>query len=298
MLYETGYQSGEYQVVSDNTWPQEDYIFNWSCSSNIGTSSSEYNGSYTISEDTPVGNYTLTLRINDGTNEIYNANTVVKIVENVIENDLSILTLGDSLTNNKPWLNNLVSLSNNKIKLVGTRGSNGIFHEGRSGFTSVQYLNKTGYQYEETEDVHPFYNSGNGRFDWNYYKTSTGISADAIVIFLGTNGLASDPTGNANCIKQIIDYIRQDDSNIPIFLVNTIYGKIEGKPDLKAFNLMTRLNQLVEETDNINIVPLTLTHDSVNNFNSTDTVHPDPLGNGYNQFANTIYSAICGYINE
>ena len=28
MLYETGYQSGEYQVVSDNTWPQEDYIFN------------------------------------------------------------------------------------------------------------------------------------------------------------------------------------------------------------------------------------------------------------------------------
>ena len=28
MLYETGYQSGEYQVVSDNTWSQEDYIFN------------------------------------------------------------------------------------------------------------------------------------------------------------------------------------------------------------------------------------------------------------------------------
>ena len=28
MMYETDYQSGEYQVASDTTWPQDGYIFN------------------------------------------------------------------------------------------------------------------------------------------------------------------------------------------------------------------------------------------------------------------------------
>ena len=28
MMYETGYQSGEYQVSSDTSWPQDDYVFN------------------------------------------------------------------------------------------------------------------------------------------------------------------------------------------------------------------------------------------------------------------------------
>ena len=28
MMYETEYQSGEYQISSDTTWPQEGYVFN------------------------------------------------------------------------------------------------------------------------------------------------------------------------------------------------------------------------------------------------------------------------------
>ena len=28
MMYETEYQSGEYQVSSDTTWPQDGYVFN------------------------------------------------------------------------------------------------------------------------------------------------------------------------------------------------------------------------------------------------------------------------------
>ncbi len=48
MMYETGYQSGEYQVSSDTTWPQDGYIFNETLSrcenGSILTWNSETNG--------------------------------------------------------------------------------------------------------------------------------------------------------------------------------------------------------------------------------------------------------------
>ncbi len=273
----------------------DDYVFNWSCDSNIGESTSAYNGNFSINTNVNTGNYTLSLTINDGNSNVWSGNTTIKVVNNEINKNISLLCIGDSLTNGKPWLSSLVTLSNNKIQLLGTRGSSNILHEGRSGFTSAQYLKNTAY---EEETSHAFYNQATNRFDWNYYKSTTGNNPDQIVLFLGTNGILTDPTGNANCIKQIIDYIRQDDQNIPIYVVNTLYGGTgEYDENIKVFNLMVRLHQLLDEYDNLTFVPLAITHDSVTNFEGqTDKVHPN--SNGYTQFANTIYSAICGYNNK
>src|SRR5690606_23588621 len=118
--------------------------------------------------------------------------------------------IGDSLTNIKPWIRELNTLSSSKISFVGSRewvrAEATYGHEGRSGFTAKGYLTATEYSYEN-EGVHPFWDGS--RFNWNHYKTNTGINPDAVQIFLGTNGIALDPTENASNIKQMVDYIRQ-----------------------------------------------------------------------------------------
>jgi len=71
-----------------------------------------------------IGNHTLTLNIYDNNmNKVLSASTIVKIVTNVITTPKQILTIGDSLTNEKPWEAEFRTLSANQFELVGTRGN-------------------------------------------------------------------------------------------------------------------------------------------------------------------------------
>jgi hypothetical protein len=179
--------------------------------------------------------------------------------------------------------------------------------------------------------MNPFWDGT--RFNYAYYKVQTGVVPDAIQLYLGTNGILLDPTANAINIKRIVDYIRQDDATIPIFVVNTLYrgdqngignqtssdgfsagsGVWKLEEDRKVFNLMVKVNELLKDYTNLHFVPIALTHDSEYNFKSPTpvTVNPrstiteiqdseatHPSGNeaGYLQMADAMFSTMAAYL--
>jgi hypothetical protein len=304
----------------------DNYHFQWDCT--IGKAMKRKFSITGISG--LIGEYTLTLNVFDNNMiGVTSKTTTLKIVSNVIANPKNVLSIGDSLTNGKAWLGELRTLSADKLSMVGTRGTSPLKHEGRSGFSAVSYLTATTYSYEG-EGVQPFWDASSSRFNWSYYKTTYGIVPDAVQIFLGTNNLILDPTANANAIKQIVDYIRQDDPAIPIFLVFTLYGgnqdgigvqiSVDGyaadkgawklSEDRMIFNLMDRLYTLLSGYSNLHFVPIALCHDSENNFGSLSTpVNPrasqtellpteatHPQTQGYLQMADIMFSTMSKYL--
>ncbi len=317
----------------------EKYHFKWKCS--IGKAMKR-KFSFTGMEEN-IGEYELSLYIyNDSFGALWSGSTKLKIVP-AHTGTLSICCIGDSFTNCKPWLAELMSL-NSGISGVGTMSgisndSQGISHqikfEGRSGWTAAKYLTAGDAEENPSEFkyINPFYNTANSRFDWNYYVENklSGVSPDAVQIFLGTNGIKTDPTENVENIKKIIDYIRQDNADIPVFVVNTIYcsdqngigvqtasdgytaiysGKYKYEEDIKVFNLMKALNETLKEYGNLYFVPAAICHDSEYNFGNTEvnvnprssrtefvpkeSVHPQK--EGYYQMADIMFSTISAHI--
>lgn len=299
------------------------YHFQWVCS--VGKNMKR---KFSIMGTVPlIGNYPLTLNVYDNSmNLVKTAATTIRVVSNVIASTKEVLQIGDSLTNTtstaKPIFNEIRSLSGNKINFVGTRGLiTGEKHEGRSGWRAADYLTGTSYTYE-SEGVHPFWDGT--RFNWNHYKTTTGINPHIVQIWLGTNSLAVDPTAPANEIKQMVDYIRQDDPNIPISIVFTLYrgnqdglgnqtgsdgyavnqGVWEKQEDYKVFVLMERLNTLLSGYSKLYFSPVAHTMDRDNNYGQSVTpVNPrasqtellpieatHPQTQGYLQIADTQFS--------
>lgn len=101
-----------------------------------------------IGDDDKIGDYQLTINVyNDSAALVGSGTGTIHIVSN-ISNAVNIVPFGDSLTNDKPWLAEVESLSNSKINMVGTRHNQ---HEGRSGANVSLYLDKTGgllYNYD------------------------------------------------------------------------------------------------------------------------------------------------------
>lgn len=298
----------------------DNYHFKWDCQ--VG---SNLKRKFSVKGVT-VGNYPLTLNVyNNNMALVKTASTTIKVVAASVA-ARTVLCIGDSLTNNtstpKPWMGEVRSLSANNVSFVGTRGTTtGEKHEGRSGFTAGNYLTATAYSFEG-EGVHPFWDGS--RFNWSYYKTNTGINPNAVQIWLGTNGIALDPTTNAGNIKQMIDYIRQDDASIPIYVVFTLYrgnqnglgvqtsvegyaanrGAWEVEEAKKVYNLMVRLNDLLSAYTNLYFTPVSLAHDSEYNFGAVSTpVNPraaqtellpteatHPQSQGYLQIADIMFS--------
>lgn len=290
-----------------------------------------------------VGNHTLVCRIyNDSKAEVWTGTTTIKVVEQ-LSGTYTGVPIGDSLTNAKKWLPEVVGLSNNKISYVGhysatLQDSNSVSHvighEGRSGYTSRNYLNGSPYTYgsgnEPNHNV--FWNETTERFDWNNYKLTQNLNPDFVQIYLGTNELSDDNTEAANRIKQMVDLIRQDDSAIPIFVVNTIYfGNQNGigvqratdgysatlkgwwkfNQDCKVMDLMIKLDNALSESTGVYMINLAITHDYEYNFGAVETpVNPratqtelmptegvHPQAQGYYQMADVIYSTYCGVLS-
>ena len=78
---------------------------------------------------------------------VASGSSTIHIVSNTISTSKSVLPVGDSLTNEKPWLSELHNLSAN-LSTVGTRQN---AHEGRSGANVSTYTNVSGgivYDYD------------------------------------------------------------------------------------------------------------------------------------------------------
>ena len=225
----------------------------------VGQYGAAYDWKYSIvGEEELVGtSFTLTMNvIDDALKVLKSEKTTVKIVSNVIDTNQLIIPIGDSLTNQKPWLENIHSvLSNGKVNFRGTRGTtdptlvNGITHEGRSGAGSGWYnLGTSTYTFDSNglstlpdKAANPFWNPTSNAFDFDYYCNSTAdggagyfqtesgvntsITPTGVMIFLGANGITMDPSTQVNNIETLINNIRNSikGAGIPIYVVNTHY---------------------------------------------------------------------------
>jgi len=308
----------------------ENYHIKWACA--VGSAFKRKWSCTGVTEK--IGDHTLTCTVyNNNMVQVAQGTTTVKIVNTTLTTTKKLLCIGDSLTNRKAWMPELNTLVGGKIQFVGSRlwtsGATTYGHEGRSGFTAGNYLTASTYPFEG-EGVQPFWNPSTSSFDYAYYKTQTGVNPDAIQIFLGTNGIALDPTVNAGNIKTIVDKIRQVDAVIPIYVVFTLYrgdqngmgrqlssdgysagsGVWKLEEDRKVYNLMVKLYDLLKLYSNLRFIPIAHTHDSEYNFynGTTYPVNPrstimepqqieatHPQNPGYFQMSDIIYSTWCLY---
>lgn len=268
------------------------------------------------------GTYPVTFELlrNDNALSIMSMSTNIVVKSNITLGK-RILTIGDSLSNNKPWYAELRTLSGGTsgITFVGTNGEAPLQNEGYSGFAPSSFLtatNKPG-----TSTIQPFWNPTSQRFDYNYYKSTTGVTPDEIIIFLGTNGLTQ-----WNEVKQIVDYIRQDDANIKIWITMICYwanqngigqlldseghaaiGLSEYQVKQSVYTFNKNLYELLKSYANVGFVPLAYCFDSKYNYGvvptdvnprndfkeyfPTNDVHPYP-DSSYLQYSDVFYSAL------
>ena len=281
--------------------------------------------------DELLGEYPLTVTVYDAEGNVQARKASTLCIVEAKQEQFSVLTIGDSLSADGDLYSKLQEHLGNQLICNGTRGYEGFLTEARLGFSAADYLSETGYYLEEGEEVHKFWNPEKGRFDWNYYKETTGFHPDIVLLHLGTNGLLSGEENGENICK-MVELIRKDDKNIPIYVVNTIYqsdqngigsmkmnngslmfqGQMKQERDLAVFRLMAYLTDELSDEKNVYLIPAGISVDSENVFEmeernvnpysdetelvAVDAVHPAPAG--YYQIADTIYSTICGTMEK
>lgn len=286
--------------------------------------------SITATEDL-IGDYPLCVTVCDAKGTVLAKKCATLRIVEAKQKEFSVLAIGDSLSANGALYTRLQELLGGQLICNGTRGYEGFLTEARLGFSAADYLGETSYDLEEGEAVHKFWNPEKQRFDWNYYKETTGFSPDVVLLHLGTNGLLSGEE-NADHICRIAELIRKDDKNIPIYVVNTIYqsdqngigsmkmnngslmfpGQVKQERDLAVFQLMGKLTDELADEKKMYLVPAGISVDSAHVFAmeerkvnpyseetelvAIDAVHPTAAG--YYQIADTIYSTWCGTMEE
>lgn len=297
--------------------------------SSVGTAE---DGKFSVAaEDSMIGEYPVTVSVYDKEGMLLAEKSALLSIVEAKKQQFSMLAIGDSLSADGDLYTRLQERLDQKLICNGTRGYEGFLTEARLGFSAEDYLTETGYYLEEGEEVHKFWNPEKERFDWNYYKTTTGFDPDVILLHLGTNGLLSGDE-NAENICRLVELIRKDDKKIPIYVVNTIYqsdqngigsmklnngslmfpGQYKQERDLANFRLMEFLSERLSGEKRIYLVPASISVDSdhvfvteerpVNPYSeqtepvAVDAVHPGP--EGYYQMADVIYSTFCGTMEE
>lgn len=131
----------------------------------------------------------------NGKNKVY---FDIKCTDKKAENK-TVLFLGDSIINQNYYSDFFVSMyDKGTMKTVGTLGKKEALHEGRGGWSGLNYCTDT-TKYGMTN---PFLN--NGKFDFAYYIKNQKIeNLDAVVINLGINDLN---TVGHNSYDEIFDY--------------------------------------------------------------------------------------------
>lgn len=220
----------------------------------------------------------------------------LKIIDTSILNGLTrnILVIGDSKVAGcrlpEELRKKCVSVGMNVGDFLGTLSGSGftIKHEGRSGWTSADYMNAN-----KGNVVNPFYNSSTSSFDFGYYMTQQGYtSVDYVFINLGTNDYAvASGLGDNAYIQTFIDNINTMISSIHNYNHNVkiIIGLTEGvctyqwssasDEELRSLNTRARLLNKASiaewdtnamENDNVFICPIYLSMDMYNDYNYTE----------------------------
>ena len=201
-----------------------------------------------------------------------------------------------------------------------------IFKESHRGAWDVTKVRNLSY-------TNPFWNWETNAFSITHYKSFQGLNFDAIIIFLGTNGINLRPLENelgALGIQTLVNDIRKEDATTPILVVNTLFrsgqngiGRQENtdgysasseykfNADRKVLLLAKAIDTMLEGINDVFICPVGFTHDSANNFGLNkvavnprlaDTsevyeTYPNdsihPQNSGYMQIADEVFSTLC-----
>ena len=285
--------------------------------------------------------------------EIYNDYNVLKytktiqihVVAAAITNTITCVPIGDSWTNQKPWLSEVINLSGEKVSFVGkftatVKDANGNWreynHEGRSGFSAYSYDGANAYTFGDAgEDTyHAFYNPTTARFDWNNYVDTVlgGTQPGAVILQMGINGIAADNTGMVGHEVNMINLIRQDNADIPIFVTLPAYkgnqdglgiqessdghayhkGVYDYLEKQKVMNYCSLLYEACKDMVGVYFIPLNVCFDSEYNYGAQEVpvnpratsiiekipmeaVHPQDYG--YYQMADIVYSVMCSNLS-
>lgn len=331
------------QIVLDH----EKYHFRWVCGKGAA-----YKRKFSITGQT-VGNYYLDLFLyDDKMNLCWKGRSTVHVVaaSNPVK---KILPIGDSLTNWKAWLQETILLSSNNISFVGTRYSgesrdsennlypSGTIHsEGRSGWAADAYLSNATYTFDNRYDgvpsvdgsANPFWDGE--KFSLSHYlSVQTGVpTPDAVQIFLGTNDISDGVDVAVSNISQMVNTIRSEYPDMPIFVCNTIYRSNQNgygsvgsdayaggsgasswqyDQDSKVMELALGLRNSLANVSGIYFVPLMSCMDREYDFGQVmtkvnprssveipmpvESVHPQAVG--YYQMADIMYSTYCGVLS-
>lgn len=267
-----------------------DCTFTWDCA--IGEATQK--GYALKGTDDQLGDYPLTLTISRGDEVLSTLSSTVRLVSpRTMQQRMRLLTIGDTSTfNSEVWMRKINTYTD-RISFVGSRTGG---HEGRLHYSAGMYLQPFTYTGYDTglNQENPFYNPETERFDWNYYKQYTGISPTAVQLFFGTTDL-SDPVTNVDNMKKIVDAIRQDDPDMPIFIASAPYFNGANKTiDTNIFHLMLEQDRVFSEYENLYFVPIALTYDRDLNYNPSSRSNPNNAG--YEQFGMCMFSAFAAYL--
>ena len=272
----------------------DEFYFRW-----VATKGVNYKRKFVFTSNT-VGDYAVSLRIYDKWfNIVFDGDTTIHVV-NALSSAKTIVPIGDSLTNGKPWLRYIAEdLQNSGITFTGTRwhdtGSSisaTIKHEGRSGWRASQYTGNNTYTFDNdgVSSANPFYNTSGSTFSWDYYTSTYNISADGVQFLLGTNGLNLAPQAEENAMYNMVSKIRSENANIPIFICYPIHaadqngcarqansdgysaaqGMFYAEKKLAMWNFIQRLYTRLKDTSGVYFVPVCQTFDHEYMFGITD----------------------------
>jgi len=322
------------EIYDRQVCPDADkYNFKWSCS--IGKA---YDRKFSVTGiSSQAGrSYPLTLEIFDAKgNVVWNKTVSVDIVEMDFLGKKYICPIGDMHTDGKVWIDEVaLELSEDMIGFIGSfETESGYFHEGRSGWSTDVYLEKSeSTNISNGENMeNPFWDDA---FSWSYYLDSCEDWPDAVQLFFGERELYSVSAETfANNLARMVDMIKSDsDEDIPVFIVlPPCPGPQDGIAELTAsdktvFNgrskyeadriFIEAANAVYEKfnTDdytNVYFIPLVLCHDSENNYptneiavnprsTETHTICSDalhPTDAGYKQMADVMFGVYCAALN-
>ena len=262
-----------------------------------------YSDDYVEFNTTETGDFTVTIRRKDYYNR--DIDSVQVQVHSINEADLSdkkFMFIGDSLTA-ATWIQNTFKEMTG-CTLYGTRGTSPYLHEGRSGWTSANFLNDA----SKSGVVNAFYNPDKGSFDFAWYMSQHPEFADVDVvnIFLGRNDGFNDGlrTRLETLISDIHAYnsdiiitvmgaynVAADNSGAGKYLQNNVSLNIGGK----NFNRTFFADFADRDDDNVYPIPQALNLDSKYDYGRTEVPVSDRHEETKTVYTDNVHPAKTGY---
>ncbi|MDF2802349.1 MAG: hypothetical protein K0S61_2252 [Anaerocolumna sp.] len=268
---------------------------------------------------TSTGSYAMTITIRKNSITIIATATTTIVVKDKTTGtgNRNVIFMGESTTDQNTYTQEVLNLFGGDsldITLLGTRGTAPNNHEGRSGWSTSNYINSDSFN-----GMTNAFRIG-GVFDFTGYITARGYTGlDRFIITMGIND-ASQGISNATTIANyntIINSVKAYDPNIKIGICLVIppsksqdaFATDNSQKNyyqkLKAYNLSQALIAEFDnrQAENIYIIPINTMLDTVNNMQTTqvavnarnstlvtrqsNSVHP--ATSGYNQMSDGAY---------